>query len=57
VTRRGLRIKSIWIAEVSSQGASNLLNEDIKYDDGKQFLLPRLSVDGGGVLIAFSITI
>jgi hypothetical protein len=37
---RGRRIRSIWIADMSNQGASGLLNENSKYDDGKGYLCP-----------------
>lgn len=32
--RRGKKLRSIWIADVSNQGASGLVNEESKYDDG-----------------------
>jgi hypothetical protein len=31
----GRRIRSIWFADMSNQGASGLLNEEYKYDDCK----------------------
>jgi hypothetical protein len=34
LAEKGRRIRSIWIADTASQGASGLLNEDTKFDDG-----------------------
>lgn len=33
LAERGRRIRSIWIADTSNQGASGLLNGDSRYDD------------------------
>jgi hypothetical protein len=33
--QHGRKIRSIWIADIANQGASGLLNEDSKYDDGR----------------------
>ena len=37
LSQKGRRIRSIWIADTANQGASGLLNEDSKYDDGRLF--------------------
>jgi hypothetical protein len=42
LSKRGRKIRSIWIANVSNQGASGLLNEETKFDDGKSPGLPRV---------------
>ena len=39
LAERGRRIRSIWIADTSNQGASGLLNGDSKYDDSMIHLL------------------
>ena len=37
---KGRKIRAIWIADVSNSGASGLLNEEFKYNDGKDICFP-----------------
>lgn len=42
--KNGRTIRSIWIADVSYQGASGLLNEEYKYENGNNFAFPVAAV-------------
>ena len=42
--KKGKKIRAIWMADLNNQGASNLLNEESKYEDGERFAAIKILI-------------